>query len=71
MSTRYQPYSPEQPHLLPSSPQDWMPEDHLANMVRDVVYGLDLEAFHRWYRKDARGALPFDPVMMVSLLLYA
>jgi len=48
-----------------------MPEDHLANMVRDVVYGLDLEAFHRWYRKDARGALPFDPVMMVSLLLYA
>jgi transposase len=40
-------------------------------MVRDVVHGLDLEAFHRWYRKDARGALPFDPVMMVSVLLYA
>lgn len=48
-----------------------MSEDHLAYMVRDVVRVHGLEAFHRWYRKDARGALPFDPVMMVSLLLYA
>lgn len=71
MSTRYLPYSPEQPSLLPSAPQDWLPEDHLAYMVRDLVRNLDLERFHRWYRKDARGALPFDPVMMVSILLYA
>jgi transposase len=40
-------------------------------MVRAVVSSLELEAFHRFYRKDARGALPFDPVMMVSILLYA
>lgn len=71
MSRRYKSYSPEQPHLLPASPQDWLPEDHLAYMVRAVVGALKLEAFHRWYRKDARGALPFDPVMMVSLFLYA
>ena len=48
-----------------------MPPDHLAYMVRDLVQHLDLEAFHRWYRKDARGALPFDPAMMVSILLYS
>lgn len=71
MSTRYRAYSPEQPHLLPSAPQDWMPQDHLAYLVRDVVRALDLSSIHRWYLKDPRGAPPFDPVMMVSLLLYA
>lgn len=57
--------------MLPGSPQDWMPSDHLAYLVRDVVMALDLAAIHRWYYKDARGAPPFDPVMMVSLLLYS
>lgn len=71
MSTRYRPYSPEQPHLLPSSPQDWMPQDHLAYLVRDVVRSLDLSAFHRYHLKDPRGAPPFDPSMMVSVLLYS
>jgi transposase len=71
MSRRYKSYSPEQPHLLPPSPQDWLPEDHLAYMIRALVSTLKLEAFHRSYRKDARGALPFDPAMMVSILLYA
>lgn len=56
--------------MLPPSPQDWMPQDHLAYLVRDVVRCLDLSAIHRWHRKDPRGAPPFDPVMMVSLLLY-
>ena len=71
MSTRYRAYAPEQPHLLPSAPQDWMPQDHLAYLVRDVARALDLSAIHRWYFKDPRGAPPFDPLMMVSLLLYA
>jgi transposase len=71
MSTRYQSYSPEQPYLLPACPQDWLPEDHLAYQIRDLVQTLDLSAIHRWHRKDARGALPFDPVMMVSIQLYA
>jgi transposase len=48
-----------------------MPEDHLAYQIRDLVQALDLSAIHRWYRKDPRGALPLDPVMMVSIQLYA
>jgi transposase len=71
MSTRYQPYSPEQPALLPVCPQDWLTEDHLAYQIRDLVGTLDLSAIHRWYVKDARGAPPFDPVMMVSIQLSA
>ena len=56
---------------MPSSPQDWLPPEHLSYQVRDVVSALDLSAIHRWYLKDPRGALPYDPKMMVSLLLYA
>lgn len=56
---------------MPPSPQDWLPEDHLAYIVRSLVSTLDLGAFHRSYCKDPRGALPFDPSMMVSILLYA
>ena len=26
----YRPWSPEQPYLLPPSPAEWLPEDHLA-----------------------------------------
>lgn len=48
-----------------------MPSDHLAYLVRDVVRALDLSAIHRYYVKDPRGALPFDPVMMVAIFLYS
>lgn len=48
-----------------------MSEDHLAYQIRDLVQALDLSAIHRWHMKDPRGALPLDPVMMVSIQLYA
>ena len=71
MSTQYQMYCPDIPSLLPASAQEWLPEDHLAYVVRDVARSLDLTAIHLWYSSDPRGARPFDPLMMVSLLLYA
>ena len=70
MSKHFLPYSPEQPHLLPAAPQDWMPADHLAYLVLDLVAELDLSAVHRRYKR-SRGAPAFDPKMMVGILLYA
>jgi transposase len=70
MSRHFLSYSPEQPHLLPAAPQDWMPPDHLAYLVRDLVSELDLsDIYHRY--KGARGAPAFAPKMMVGILLYA
>jgi transposase len=46
-------------------------EDHLAYCVRDVVDQLDLSATDAAYSDDGRGAAPYPPRMMVSLLLYA
>ena len=47
--------------LLPPSVADWLPEDHLACFVLDVVAELDLSAFHAGYRLDGRGGAAYDP----------
>lgn len=68
---RYRPWEPGQAFLLPPSPHDWLPEGHLAFFILDVVRDLDLSAIEMTIRqKDPRGNRPFDPRMMVALLLY-
>src|SRR5215217_1467944 len=70
MPTTFRPYSPEQAFLLPPSPRDWLGEDHLAYFISDAVNALDLSAFYQRYEGDGRRNCPFDPQMMVKLLLY-
>jgi len=53
------------------SVRDWLPEDHLAFFVLDVVAELDLAAFLNAHRNDGRGGAVYDPAMMLSVLLYA
>ena len=50
MAKTYRPYVPEQDLLLPPSLRDWLPEDHLAYFVSDVVDHLDLSAITRCTR---------------------
>ena len=71
MSKTYRPYQPTQSFLLPPSPLDWLPEDHLARFVLDTVGELDLSEIHTHYEREARGKPPHHPQMMVALLLYA
>ena len=40
-------------------------------VVIDAVAEMDLEAFYAAYRVDGRSRPPYDPAMMVALLLYA
>lgn len=70
MPTTYRPYHPEQTLLLPPSPRDWLPEDHLAYFISETVDILDLKAFYAHYEGDGRRNSPFDPRMMVKVLLY-
>ena len=68
---QFKPYDPDQDFLLPPSPRDWLPEKHLAYVLRDVVGELDLSAIYRAYEHaDDRGQPPYDPALMVTLLLY-
>ncbi len=72
MSKSYQPWTQDQPYLLPPSLRDWLPEDHLAWFILEVVSQLDLSAIEAAIQsKDARGQRPYNPQMMVALLLYA
>jgi transposase len=61
----------DQQFLLPPSMAEWLPEDHLAWCVIDVVDELDLAGFDESYRLDGRGAAAYAPAMMVVLWLYA
>ena len=70
MPTSYRPYMPDQGLLLPTSLSEWLPEDHLAYFISDAVDALDLEAFHARYEGDGRRRRPFDPRMMVKVLIY-
>lgn len=71
MSKTYRPYDPDQAYLLPPSPRDWLPEDHLAYFILDLVRELDLGPIYAHYERELRGYPPHHPQMMVALLLYA
>lgn len=47
-----------------------MPEDHLAYFISETVDRLDVSVFYRCYEGDGRRNCPFDPRMMVKVLLY-
>jgi len=67
----YRPWSPTQSFLLPPSPQEWLPEGHLAYFVLEVAQALDLtEIEGAIQEKDGRGERPYPPAMMVALLVY-
>ena len=55
-------------YLLPPSVQDWLPEDHLARFVVEIVEQLDLRSLKASYA--GRGSQPYNPVMLLALLFY-
>ena len=71
MSTTFRPYAPDQMLLLPADMREWLPENHLAHHISDLVDGLDLTAFYTPYEGDGRRNAPYEPRMMVKVLLYA
>ena len=70
MAKPYRAYLPEQDLLLPPSLRDWLPEDHLAYFVSDVVEQLDLSAIESVYEEEERGQPPYHPRMMTKILMY-
>ena len=71
MSKTFRPYEPDQISLMPASMRDWLPSDHLAYFISDIVDNLDLSAIMERYSGEDRGYPPYHPAMMVKVLLYA
>jgi transposase len=68
----FKPYHPDQPFLLPPVLQEWLPEDHPAAFIGEVVdAALDLTPILATYvTGDGRGQPPYHPALLVKLLLY-
>jgi transposase len=70
MTKTFKTYLPEQDLLLPPSLREWLPDDHLAYFVSDVVDQLDLSAIESVYEEEDRGQPPYHPSMMTKVLVY-
>jgi hypothetical protein len=67
---RFRAFDPDRSCLLAPSLGDWLPVDHLARFVADLVdevldFGPALAGY-----TDKRGYPPYDPRLMVRLLIY-
>ncbi|MGH2952260.1 MAG: IS1182 family transposase [Solirubrobacterales bacterium] len=70
MPTSFLPYEPKQDFLLPPSLSEWLPENHLVYFVSEMIDRLDLQIFYARYEGDGRRNQPFDPAMLVKVLVY-
>jgi transposase len=67
----YRPWDPQRYQQEAHSPASKLPEGDLVFFLLDTVPQLDLHRLYALYEQETRGAPPFDPAMMVGLLLYA
>jgi transposase len=67
----YRPWDPQRYQQEAHSPASKLPEGDLVFFLLDTVPQLDLHRLYAPYEQETRGAPPFDPAMMVCLLLYA
>ena len=68
---KYRPWNPDTYASLTVSPAQRLPQDDLVFFLLDLVPQLDLSRFYARYEQEKRGAPPFDPALLVCLLLYA
>ena len=67
----YRPWEPQRYRQEAHSPEAKLPEGALVFFLLDTVPQLELSRFYAPYEQETRGAPPFDPAMLVCLLLYA
>lgn len=68
MSGRFVPIDRNTAYLLPPSVQGWLPENHLARFVVEIVEQLDLTKLTAAY--GGRGSEAFHPAMLVAMVFY-
>ncbi len=70
MDKTFRAFDPGQDLLLPPSLDEWLPADHMARFIAELVdEHLDLSRILAAFT-EGRGAPPYDPRLMVRILLY-
>jgi transposase len=67
---RFIPYEPDKPLELPPDMRKWLPQDHLALFISDLVDSLDLREIAEEYLHLQGGHPAYHPAMMLKLLFY-
>jgi len=70
MSLKFMHSNRETPFIFPPNIDDWLPEDHLARFIVDIVGRLDLSDIESSYSEQTKGQKAYEPTMMVSLIFY-
>ena len=68
---RYRPWDPQAYAQQPFRPADRLPEGDLVFFLLDAIPRLDLDPFYASYEAETRGQPPFDPALLVCLLVYS
>ena len=68
MSREFRDINRKAKFLFPESVDEWLPEDHLARFVVELVDSLDVHAIESAYRKG--GVAAYHPRMLLSLIFY-
>jgi transposase len=58
MSCMFKSYDQDQLFLLPPSLREWLPGNHLAHFISDVVDELDIQEIEKVYSNTDRGQPP-------------
>lgn len=65
---QFHPIDRDTDFLFPPSVQGWLPRNHLARYIANVIESLDLGAIERDYA--GRGSDAYHPATLMSLLIY-
>jgi transposase len=68
---KYRLWNPEAYAQLACTPTQRLPQGDLVFFLLDTIPRLDLSRFYAPYEQEKRGAPPYDPAMLVCLLLYS
>ena len=71
MSDNFRPFNRDQLSLMPPTITDWLPKDHLAWFIIEVVESMDMTPFYLKYRSNGQGSAAWHPKVMLALILYA
>ena len=65
----FRPYSPNQTILFPQRIDKDIAENDPVRLISSIVDGLDLSSFRKLYKE--RGRSPYDPKMLLKVVIYA
>jgi transposase len=68
---KYRPWNPAAYAHLAVTPGERLPEGDLVFFLLDTIPQLDLQPFYASYEVETRGQPPYDPALLVCLLLYS